>query len=79
MVRAYFWNAAGTLLTTSALSIPPLGSLPLNTSLVPGLSGQGGSITITNDAEYGQLAGKAVALEPATGMSFDTPLLPRPR
>ena len=77
--RAYFWNAAGALLTTSAISIPPLGSLPLNTSAVPGLTGQGGSITITNDAAYGQLAGKAVALEPATGMSFDTPLLPRPR
>ena len=28
---------------------------------------------------YAGLAGKAVALEPATGFSFDTPLLPRPR
>jgi hypothetical protein len=77
--RAYFWSAAGTLLATSVLSLPPMGSVSLNTSSVPGLAGQGGSITITHDAGYGQLTGKAVSLEPASGMSFDTPLLPRAR
>lgn len=51
----------------------------VNTSQVPALMGQGGSVTITHDAGYGQLEGKAVSLEPATGMSFDTPLIPRPR
>ena len=38
-----------------------------------------GSITVTHDGAYGALVGKAVALEPATGFSFDTPLTSRPR
>jgi hypothetical protein len=32
-----------------------------------------------NNGPYGSLTGKAVALEPATGFSFDTPLTPRAR
>ena len=35
-------------------------------------------VTLTSDGAYGALAGKAVALEPATGFSFDSPLAPRP-
>jgi len=45
---------------------------------VPGLQGVGGSITITTDGRYGQLTGKAIALEPATGFSFDSPMVPLP-
>ena len=41
-----------------------------NTALiVPGLSG---SITITQDGRFGDLQGKAMALEPRTGFTFDT-------
>ena len=36
-------------------------------------------MTIANDAGYGELYGKAVALEPASGYSFDSPMLARPR
>jgi hypothetical protein len=32
---------------------------------------------VTHDGPFGGLAGKAVALEAATGFSFDTPLEPR--
>jgi hypothetical protein len=42
----------------------------------PGLAplvGQSGSITIAHDGPYGSLNIKAVALEPSTGFSFDTP------
>jgi hypothetical protein len=46
------------------------------TSLVGSLSG---SITVSHDGPYGALAGKAVALDPATGLSYDTPLTTRPR
>jgi hypothetical protein len=46
------------------------------TSTVPSLSG---SITVAYDGRYGDLAGKAVGLEPATGFAFDTPLEPRPK
>jgi hypothetical protein len=36
-------------------------------------------VTVVHDAPYGALAGKTVALEPSTGFSFDSPMLPRPR
>jgi hypothetical protein len=32
---------------------------------------------VTQDERHGELVGKTVALEPATGFSFDTPLVPR--
>jgi len=46
---------------------------------VAGVAGQGGTITLSHDGPYAMLAGKAVAVEPATGFTFDTPLVPRPR
>ena len=61
----------------SPFQIGPHGTLVLNTSTV--LSGNAGSITVIHDAPYGVLAGKTVALDPATGFSFDTPLTYRPR
>ena len=49
--------------------------LVLNTSVpYPGT----GALTVTHDGPYGSLVGKAVALEPATGFSFDTPMSHRP-
>jgi hypothetical protein len=66
-----FWSPQGTLLASSAFS--------LNTSTVPGLSGQSGSVTVSHDGRYGDLTGKAVAVEPSTGFTFDTPLRNRPR
>jgi ATP phosphoribosyltransferase regulatory subunit HisZ len=35
--------------------------------------------SLAHSGRYGQLAGKAVSVEPATGFSFDTPLSARPR
>jgi hypothetical protein len=51
--------------------------LTLNTATVAPASS--GSLTISHDGPFGALSGKAVAVEPATGFTFDTPLLPRPR
>ena len=51
----------------------------LSAATVPGLQGRSGSITVTSDARYGVLAGKAVSLESATGFSFDSPMAARPR
>ena len=53
-------------------------SLVLNTSTLPGLAGQSGSLTVTQ-RPLRSAQRKAVALEPATGFSFDSPLAPRPR
>jgi hypothetical protein len=77
--HAYFWSGAGALLATHAFGLPARAALALNTASIAGLAGQGGSLTVSHDGGYGALAGKAVALEPATGFSFDSALLTRPR
>jgi Calx-beta domain/FG-GAP-like repeat len=79
IARAMFWSPAGVLLRLVEFSLPPHGLQTLNTSTVPELAGHSGSITLTSDAPYGALAAKAVALEPATGFSFDDVMRPRPR
>ena len=57
----------------------PRAAFVVNTSGVPGLAGQGGTVTLSHDGPYGTLMGKAVAVEPATGFTFDTSLEPRRR
>ena len=37
------------------------------------------AVRISNDGRYGDLSGKAVSVEPATGFTFDTPMALRPR
>jgi hypothetical protein len=74
----YFWSATGTLLGSTTFSLPAKAALVLNTGTVPGVAGQGGTITIAHDGGYGNLAVKSVALEPATGFSFDSPGLYKP-
>ena len=49
----------------------------LNTSGLAFASGTSGSIIVAHTCGYGGLAGKAVALEPSTGFTFDTALIPR--
>jgi uncharacterized repeat protein (TIGR01451 family) len=73
----WLWNAAGDLLGSRILALPALGTVTLNlATLAPGVSG---SLTFSHTARHGELRGKAVSLEPATGFAFDTPLLSRPR
>jgi hypothetical protein len=77
----YFWTTAGAIaapLAVTTFTLDSHSSLVLNTSTVPGLAGQSGSITISHTGPYGILDGKAVSIEPATGFSFDTPLRARP-
>jgi hypothetical protein len=66
--HVFFWSPAGTLLASRSFALAPRGS-----------SGSSGSITVTHGGPYGALAGKAVALEPATGFAFDAPLQVRAR
>jgi hypothetical protein len=74
-----FWDEAGGRLATRSAALPPFGVLVLDTSTIAALAMASGSVTVTNDAPYGGLAGKAVALEPGTGFTFDSPLEYRPR
>ena len=76
---AYFWDIAGTQLALHPFTLVARSTLVLNTATVPGLAGQSGTITVGHDGRYGDLSGKAVALEPATGFSFDSPMGYRPR
>jgi uncharacterized repeat protein (TIGR01451 family) len=77
--QLHFWSASGALQHTEGFSMAGHAAFVLNTAGVPLLTGQSGAITITHDGRYDELAGKAVALEPATGFSFDSPLLTRSR
>jgi hypothetical protein len=75
----YFWNGAGALLGSSAFTLSGKATLVLSTASVSGVAGASGAITIAHDGGYGDLSGKTVALEPATGLSFDSPMEPRTR
>jgi hypothetical protein len=74
-----FWGQTGAALGARAFTIDPGASLVFDAASVAGVAGQSGSATVTHDGGYGDLVGKAVALEPATGFAFDTPLQLRSR
>ena len=70
--HAWFWRLDGTLVASLPFSLDPHAQLTVNTAtLVPG---EGGSVTVSHDGPYAGIIGKAVALEPLSGFSFDTPL-----
>ena len=72
----YFWRTDGTLIGSAfPFTLPAKTNLVLNTASVA--NGVGGSITVASDGRYGDLSGKTVALEPVTGFSFDSPMVPR--
>jgi hypothetical protein len=77
--RVHFWDAGGALLYVHPFSLAPKAVLGFNTASVAALQGRAGTITVSHDGHYGALAGKGIALEPATGLTFDTPMEPRPR
>jgi hypothetical protein len=71
------WNAAGVLQAQVPFTMASHQTFIRNTSSdAPGIAG---SITITHDGRYGELTGKATAVEPSTGFTFDTPLVHGPR
>jgi hypothetical protein len=73
----YFFGPTGGIIAAQAFTIAERGLLVLNTGAVPGAAGQSGSVIVSHDGGYGALAGKGVALEPATGFTFDTLMVPR--
>jgi len=78
--NVWFWSGSGgSPVGSQAFSLPPRQTLVVNTAGVPGASGVAGTITVSQDGRYGDLTGKTVALEPASGFSFDSPMLPVPR
>jgi hypothetical protein len=73
---AYFHDGAGALLATVPVSVPRNGVQLLSTASIPALAGQSGSAQVAHLGGYQALVGKAVALEPATGFTFDTLITP---
>jgi hypothetical protein len=78
-IRARFWSASGGLLYSHSAIVGPHSLFTLGTAGVSALAGQSGSVTIANDAGYGELAGKVVSVDSGTGMAFDSPMLARSR
>jgi hypothetical protein len=78
-VTVYFWANSGTLLSgsTSTVSIASHATVVMNTSVVA--SSSIGSITLAHDAGYGGLAVKATTTDTATGYTYDTAGIYKPR
>jgi Calx-beta domain-containing protein len=75
-----FWDQSGAPIGSEyLLGVVGRETAVLNTAALPFLAGRSGSVTIAHEAGYGGIAGKAVSLEPATGLAFDTPLVYKPR
>jgi plastocyanin len=72
--RVYFWTGAGVLANAggSPFTVAAKSAFVLGAGAVTGVPGTSGTITVSHDGRYGDLAGKAVAVEPATGFTFDT-------
>jgi hypothetical protein len=70
-------TVAGAQVFGAGFSVAPLATVSVDLCGA-GAAGTAGTIVVTHDGGYGGLAGKAVALEPATGFSFDTPAISLP-
>jgi hypothetical protein len=76
-MNIFYFNVEGDVLTgTNSIQIAPLG---LEVVPLAGGVDRSGSARVAHECGYGSLSGKAVSIEPATGLTFDTPMLPRPR
>jgi hypothetical protein len=73
-----FYNASGTHLHSQPFAMAAYGSYVYPSSTTAALQDNSGAATIAHTGGYGGLAGKAVALEPGTGFTFDTPITPLP-
>jgi hypothetical protein len=70
--RLVFRTAGGTLLHVLLVNVPLEGGAVVNLASISQLAGQSGHVVIGHDGGYGGLTVKAVAIEPATGFTFDT-------
>jgi hypothetical protein len=66
----------GSLITSTGFGVEPRELQALGP--VNGSERESGSVRVAHTCGYGGLSGKAVSIEPATGFTFDTPLVPRP-
>jgi hypothetical protein len=74
-----FWSDAGVRLASVGVDLAARGVSVLDSSTVAPVAAAAGGLTVTSDAPYGGLIGKAVALDWYTAFAFDTPLEYLPR
>jgi uncharacterized repeat protein (TIGR01451 family) len=74
-----FWTGQPNPTDSFPFLVDPKQTFVLDTTTVPSANGVAGAITVAHDGRYGDLSGKAVAVEPSTGFSFDSPLVARVR
>lgn len=74
---ATFSDDAGTVVGFSQDTMEPGVTRVISLPTVPGLAGTKGSAQIAHTCGVGGISGKLVAMEPATGFSFDTICLSR--
>ena len=75
--HAWLWRSFINVPPDVPFTLAPARALVINTATI--VKAQSGTMTVTHDGGYGALVGKTVALEPSTGFSFDSPMIPRPR
>jgi hypothetical protein len=74
-----FYDGTGTILHQLNVPLAPNSPVVFNTGSFAALAGRSGYALVAHTGGYGALSGKAVALEPSTGFTFDTPLQPIPQ
>lgn len=77
--RITFFDGAGTVAHQVDVPLAPNVPVVLSTNAYPPLVGKSGYALVAHTGGYGALSGKAVALEPSTGFTFDTPFQPIPQ
>ncbi len=73
----WFWGAAGALLASQPFELPAHGSRAFDTR--ERVAGRAGSVTVTHEGLHGDLAGKAVVVDPAGGFVSESELALRAR
>jgi hypothetical protein len=75
-LQMFFFDALGALLANPSVGIGAHSLLVFPTAGVA--TNASGSVRVAHTCGYGGLSGKAVSIEPATGFTFDTPVVSRP-
>jgi hypothetical protein len=74
--RVWYFDVTGVSIGSHSFNLPAQAITVMpTTQTVPN---QSGTILVSHTGHYGALSGKAVALEPSTGFTFDTTMVPVP-
>lgn len=75
----HFYIPSGALVGSQPFTLAQNATIVVSSAGIPALTGLSGHAQVAHTGGYGALSGKAVALEPATGFTFDTAMEPIPQ